>query len=292
MSQAKPNVLLLTRNFPPLQGGMERLNHHIYIELCEEYDVTVVGPAGAGQFCREGDQVYTSPALPLWRFLLGSAWQTLRACRSRKKPKLIVAGSGIAALPAFIAGKLTKIPVMTYLHGLDIVAPHPIYQWIFLPAIRQSRVLLVNSRNTRQLAIDAGIPEQKIRLLHPGTCLPNLEGLHGGRVFRESICAGNRPILLSVGRLTARKGLVEFIEHCMPQICRLIPDVLLVIIGGDPSFSVDKALKHSKSLIQQRISDLGLERNIMMLGNISDDLLTQAYAASQLHVFPDRKSVV
>ena len=44
---ARPRVLHVTRNLPPLVGGMERLNWHIADELSRHADVRVVGPQGA-----------------------------------------------------------------------------------------------------------------------------------------------------------------------------------------------------------------------------------------------------
>ena len=43
-------LLLISRNFPPLVGGMERLNHHVLLELERDYAVDLVGPQGATAF--------------------------------------------------------------------------------------------------------------------------------------------------------------------------------------------------------------------------------------------------
>jgi hypothetical protein len=34
----KPGIMLVTRNFPPILGGMERLLRHAYLELEKEFD--------------------------------------------------------------------------------------------------------------------------------------------------------------------------------------------------------------------------------------------------------------
>jgi len=39
-------ALLITRNLPPLVGGMERLVWHIADALAQEYRLHVIGPAG------------------------------------------------------------------------------------------------------------------------------------------------------------------------------------------------------------------------------------------------------
>lgn len=275
---------MVTRNFPPMLGGMERLNFHIGEELAQGFEVLVVGPKGAENFCRAAGTVRTSPPLPVWRFLAQAFWQAMNLALG-SRPHLIVAGSGVSAFPAVLVGRLTRIPVLTYLHGLDIIAPHPVYQRVFLPVIRRSNAWLVNSRYTRQAAVDAGIPAEKIHILHPGTELPDLAAVDGRR-FRTRIDAGDRPILLSVGRLTRRKGLLEFIARALPAVVRQCPEVLLVVIGTDPTQSVGGAAESMSALLRQRAMALGLAANVRLLGSVDDETLAEAYAASQLHVFP------
>ncbi|WP_291823415.1 hypothetical protein [Marinobacter sp.] len=40
----QPRILIITRNLPPLVGGMERLNWHMADELSQYAKVRVVGP--------------------------------------------------------------------------------------------------------------------------------------------------------------------------------------------------------------------------------------------------------
>jgi phosphatidylinositol alpha-1,6-mannosyltransferase len=282
--QAK--VILITRNFPPMRGGMERLNFHIHQELSREYETYLVGPEGSEQFCPDTGKVVTIPALPVGRFLAMAFWRTLRLAR-RLRPQFIFAGSGVAAFPAVLAGRLAGVPVLTYLHGLDIVAAHPIYQRVFVPVICRSTAWLVNSRYTRQAAITAGIPAEKIQILHPGTDLPDLSRFDGGRSFRERIQADDRPILLSVGRLTRRKGLLEFIEHAFPEIVRRCPNALLVVIGSEPIQSVAGTTEPMGKMLRSRLAELGLEKNARFVEWIDDQVsLSEAYLASQVHIFP------
>jgi phosphatidylinositol alpha-1,6-mannosyltransferase len=281
----KPGIILVTRNFPPLRGGMERLNFHIHEALQKNYEVYLIGPEGAEQYCGNAGRALTRPALPVWRFLAWAFWRTLRLALIQR-PQLIVAGSGVAALPAVLAGRLAGIPVLTYLHGLDIVAAHPVYQHVFVPAIRRSTAWLANSRYTRQAAIRAGIPPERIEILHPGTDLPDLSRLDGGKEFRRRIHAGDRPILLSVGRLTRRKGLLEFIEQAFPEIVRQCPEALLVIVGSEPVHSVARAAEPMGEKLRARLLELGLEKNTRLLGGVDEATLADAYSASRLHVFP------
>ncbi|CAL1240066.1 glycosyltransferase family 4 protein [Candidatus Methylocalor cossyra] len=282
---ARDSIVLVTRNFPPMQGGMEWLNFHIHRALSQIYRVFLVAPKGAETVCPDPATVRISPALPVWRFLLQSFWQTLRLTRA-VRPRLIVAGSGVAALPAVLAGRHVGIPVVTYLHGLDIVSAHPGYRCLFLPAIRRSSAWLANSRFTREAAIQAGLPPERVEILVPGTDLPALNQ-ERGTAFRRRLQAGERPILLSVGRLIRRKGLLEFLERAFPAIVRRRPEVLWVIIGADPRQSLARPKVSMAERLRVRVQQLGLEAHVRLL-DWEDDRATlgDAFLASRLHIFP------
>jgi hypothetical protein len=77
-----PNALVITRNLPPLVGGMERLVWHIVDELSRDYRVHVIGPAGCGAYLPRGVTVNEVPLKPLiWYLLhakLTALWQAFR----------------------------------------------------------------------------------------------------------------------------------------------------------------------------------------------------------------------
>ena len=68
-----PNALIITRNLPPLVGGMERLVWHIVDELREAYRLHVIGPAGCGAHLPHG---YLSPKCRLNQYLCIFSRQT------------------------------------------------------------------------------------------------------------------------------------------------------------------------------------------------------------------------
>src|SRR6185312_7009210 len=95
-------------------------------------------------------------------------------------------------------------------------------------------LVIVNSANTARLAQGRGVPPANMHVLHPGTDLPTLDA-EAARDFRQRNSFGQRPLLLSVGRLTQRKGLAEFVEKSLPGIALCHPDVLLLVIGDEAS---------------------------------------------------------
>lgn len=274
---------MVTRNFPPLTGGMERLNQQALLALQEEFDIALCGPHGCaahsnGALCAEFS------ATPAWRYLYSSLASAIKMA-IKFKPDIIYAGSGLAAHAAKLAGLVAQAPVVTYLHGLDIIAPSRIYQACFLPFIRRSDAIIVNSNNTARLAMHAGIPGHRINIIYPGVILPpkaNRNALSNS--FRRARGLESRPLLLSAGRLTERKGLVEFIEKCMPKIVELHPSICLLIIGESPAGALGKARNIAED-IQVVIAKHGLGQHVHLLGKVTDEELSLAYYAADLFVF-------
>lgn len=284
-AQPRPRVLLVTRNLPPLRGGMERLNQHIAIELDVGAEVVVIGPEGCRQHLPARIKVIEVPTRPLWEFLLRSAIAVWREAASGIS--VAMAGSGLTAPAVILASWRSGAKRVAYVHGLDLVASHPIYQWLWMPTLRRLDVAFANSARTAQLAMGAGVARRNVEVLHPGTKLPDSH-FADGDAFRARFGLGQGPLLLSVGRLTERKGLGEFVTHSLPSIVAKYPSAQLVIIGDDAPDALRKCHADSGQRLVDRADALGLGTNIRRLGPCDDATLSQAYAAADVHVFPVR----
>src|SRR5690606_2214528 len=147
------------------------------------------------------------------------------------RPDLVLAGSGLMAPAAIATARISGAISAVYLHGLDVIAPSRLYQKCWLPCIRMCDIVVVNSRNTRRLAIEAGVDANLIRVVHPGADMPVFDRDARYRFRARHGVDATTPILLSVGRLTERKGLVDFVSKSLPTIRKAIPRVKLFIIG-------------------------------------------------------------
>ena len=85
-TSAATRILHITRNLPPLVGGMERLNWHIADELSRYAQVQLIGPEGSSALRPTAVQVTEVPLRPLPRFLLASAWQAVAVARRFRPP--------------------------------------------------------------------------------------------------------------------------------------------------------------------------------------------------------------
>lgn len=96
-------------------------------------------------------------------------------------------------------------------------------------------------------------------------------------------------LLLSVGRLTTRKGLREFVERALPHIAAVHPSVKLVIVGDTPAQALH-AQAQSPASIQAAADAAGVGRCLKFLGVITDYAeLGVVYRACDVHVFPVRE---
>jgi phosphatidylinositol alpha-1,6-mannosyltransferase len=281
---SKPGALLLSRNLPPLRGGMERLNWHLAEELAGEFDLTVCGPAGCAAQLPFARVVREAPLRPLSRFLIRNLIDAIRMAR-RHTPRIIVCGSGLTVPAGLLAARFCGAPVMAYLHGLDIIAEHWLYRLVWRRSLRFVDLALVNSRHTAVLAQRAGVPAGRIRLLHPGVS-PPFERHGAAEEFRRHFDLGQRPLLLSVGRLTRRKGLVEFVERCLPIILARYPDLLLVVIGEEATDALSGGPRDQRRRILDAAGRAGASGAIRLLGGQPDEFVAAAFRAASALVFP------
>lgn len=282
MNPKRPRILLITRNLPPLRGGMERLNRHLALALATWGEVTVIGPSGCRQHLPTNIRVLEVPFRPLAVFLFRAS--IIAAREARNHPDIVIAGSGLTGPLAQMTAYRTNAKGVVYVHGLDIVASNLIYQILWIPFLRRIDLAIANSTNTADLAARDGIARGRITVIHPGVTLPT--ELPDPSTFREDYGLGNAPLLLSVGRLTERKGLAQFVQHVLPAVCAAHPDVRLVHIGDDAPNALKTGSRDGNSEIARIAANLGLKHNVQFLGPCDDATLARAYTAADVHVFP------
>lgn len=280
-------TLLVTRNFPPLRGGMERLNERMLGQLHERGPAMLVGPRGSGAFAPAEIPVRELPPAPLPLTIAASIAVSV-ASAPGFRPDVVLAGSGLMAPAALAAAARVDAVAAAYLHGLDIVASHWLYRAAWLPCIRRCQRVLVNSTNTRRLAIEAGVDAGRIHVVHPGVDLPVPDPGARAQFRSRHGLEPDAPVLLSVGRLTARKGLAEFVERCLPAILAEQPRTRLAIVGDEAVDALHRGAGAGSERILAAARGANVAAAIDWLGPCSDPELADAYQAADLHVFPVR----
>jgi len=284
----RQKILIITRNLPPLVGGMERLNWHMADELSKHADVCVIGPRGATANKPEAVQLAEAPLKPLPLFLLVSLIKGLWSAIFWR-PDTVLAGSGLTSPSVWLLSKVCRARSAAYLHGFDITVDHWLYRKVWRPTFKKLNTVIVNSTPTRELALAAGVSSANISIVFPGVTLPEAaQPLSRINEFKRQQGLEGKKILLSVGRLTTRKGLREFVEFSLPKIVSAEPNAVLVIVGEAPKNSLGASVQTVES-IQEQANRSGVGKHIKFLGVITEKTyLATVYEAAHLHVFPVR----
>lgn len=263
---------------------MERLLRSAISELSTEFQVTVIGPKGCTTELPEIEFVYEANPYPLWRFLTRCLVLGVVAGR-QKRPHAIFAGSGLTVPITLLVARLAGAAAVAQLHGLDLVARNPLYRLFFVRTFRFLDVALVNSRNTARLAIEQRILPNRVKVLHPGIRSAVPVDKTSREEFATMHLLQGKRVLLSVGRLTLRKGLSKFIETCMPTILQQYRNTVLIIAGGAPSDALKKD-GNEPGAIRDAVDALGIQEHVVVLGPVSDHELDLCYANSNVFIFP------
>ena len=109
--KSNDTILIITRNLPPLVGGMERLNWHIADELSKDHQIIVISHSQAKFEATPQTSFYGVRLNPLPLFLLLTFITTFWVCL-RQRPDILFAGSGLTAPIAVFWAKIFSMVSM------------------------------------------------------------------------------------------------------------------------------------------------------------------------------------
>lgn len=279
------NILFLTWNFPPTTGGIEAVAWHMYRGLAgrgHALRVITRGPPrpdDAPEVTRVG-----GGRLP--GFLARALPAAVRACR-RSRPDIVLCGSVVGAVPAWPIRLLFGVPYAVLVYGSDVARGGCFYTTAVRLLLRRAARVCPISAHTRDLAARFGVAPGRLRIIPPGVePLPPPAPPRSPAV--ATWIASGRPMLLSVGRLIRRKGVLEFVERVMPVIVREHPDALLVVVGEDAAASLAHHREQLRGQIEESVRRLRLSANVALAGLVEDVDLYALLRAARLLVMPVR----
>lgn len=278
----RQSILVVTRNFPPLTGGMERLMRHSVETLASRFDVTLIGPGGCGEFVSEEVSVIECPPAP-FSFLTMALLRGWMPCR-KTSFDLILGGSGLVSPVTWLLARIAKARSAIFVHGLDLVVDNFVYQRLFVPFLHRHDRVIANSRNTLEIAIGKGCESDKLKIVNPGATIPPESSLLDAAEARGRLGFEDKKIVLFVGRMVRRKGLAEFLEKTWPRIVASQPDALLLVAGDSPDNALLQDADGAKQLLKA-VERAG-QGTVHFLGTVDDDVLSNCYAAADTLVFP------
>jgi phosphatidylinositol alpha-1,6-mannosyltransferase len=145
--------------------------------------------------------------------------------------------------------------------------------------LRGADCVIANSDNTRAILTRRWrLPESRVRLLHPGVDVGWFVPAERDHAARGALGWGERPVVLTVGRLQRRKG-HDVMLRAVLAIRRRHPDVLYAIVGDG----------EERRRLERMVAELELERSVRFLGEVDESTLLTCYQQCDLFVLPNRE---
>lgn len=303
------NCLLIANIFAPIHGG----SANVYASLCRlapkgsmavlatrhNYDLNepISGWAEHDRNCGypiERLELLRSPVLPAPANKLVSAYRRLaidlpiaRQVLSKtleliKRHRIGVICIGELVSMAWLgelARKLTGVRLMYYIHGEEVTTQFQAGSFgrKRLVHLRRADAVVAVSRFTRQALIDLGIPAERIHLVENAVDTTRFCPGPVDQAFLERWGISNKRIVVSIGRLIARKGFDRSIE-AWPAVLERHPDAHLLIVGNGPQ----------RAELEQLIARLGVQHAVTLTGPVSDADLLAAYRSGEFFMMANR----
>ncbi len=279
----RPRVLYLTYNYAPKLGGLEQVVERTSDALRRDADVVVLAQ-GARDHAADAPGVLRPRREGLVAFVFFLYWQIFFGV-GRDRFDIVVSGSALTALPALHFARRLRARSTVIIYGLDTIFPSRIYQAAYRYAVpRLDRVISI-SRATTAEAVARGVAADRIVLIPPGCNGERFAVPHATDALRAHWGLEDCRVVLSAGRLVARKGVDRLIAECMTAVVREVPDAKLLVAGGNP----EGALVHTDDVfakVEAATRDSGMDDRVVITGRLSDQEMAAAFQLADVFVMP------
>lgn len=251
-------ILFVARTYPPLVGGMERLNFELLENLKVKRPVITI--------------INHWPRFLFPLFLLSACFRVLFHAR---KAECVFLSDATLAVIGFMAKKILGKRVLIYVPGLDVTYASKLYQKylkiFFKPdkiicASRYSESLLQKRGFLNTIVITPGLDHQRFNI-QPVAPQPDLEK-------KYHFNASGKKVILTVGRLVKRKGVAWFVDKVMPL---LPPDIIFLVAGSG----------NQKNVIEAKINEKNLSCRVFLLGYVEPEDLPSFYQLARIFIMPN-----
>jgi phosphatidylinositol alpha-1,6-mannosyltransferase len=173
------------------------------------------------------------------------------------------------------------LPYLCYVHGeeLNLATTSRELAWLTRRALRGASLVIANSHNTEGLLREGwGLRAERVRVLNPGADTGYFVPAPRDRARRARLGWGDRPVVLTVGRLQKRKG-HDMMIRALAEVRRSFPDVLYAIVGDG----------EERAALEGLVDAEGLRGHVQFLGEVDDAGLLNCYQQCDLFVLANRQ---
>jgi phosphatidylinositol alpha-1,6-mannosyltransferase len=275
-------TLIVTNDFPPRQGGIQSFVYELARRL-DPAKLTVYAPKWAGDAAFDAVQDFEVVRHPTSLMIGGPSVRGRAAelARSREAEVVIFGASAPLGLitPVLRNNGVRRAIAITHGHEAG---------WAALPVARQALrsigertdVMTYLGEYFRQRLANALTPEAAARMarLHPGVDATVFRPDPAGRQkIRERHGLADRPVVVCVSRLVARKG-QDTLLRAWPEVSEKVPGAALLIVGGGPY----------KDALRQLAQRERVTGSVHFTGPVPQAELPAHYAAGDVFAMPCR----
>jgi len=246
-------ILFITHKYPPTIGGMEKQSYELINGVAREHKVHTL--------------IYDN-RMSRARFILTLPMKVRKVLRENPNISLIHMNDGLMAFVGLIIKRITDVPVLATIHGLDIVFPRKIFQRVVLEKFKRLDGVIAVSQATAQECIKRGIDRDKVYVVRNGvdTDMSLINRQAGFRKVLEKkigVPLQDKKILVSIGRSVRRKGFSWFMTKVVPHLDK---NIIFMIVGpSDPNI---RRIQFMLNLLPRRVAHL----IVLMLGLGMDEI--------------------
>jgi phosphatidylinositol alpha-1,6-mannosyltransferase len=272
-----PRTLLVTNDFPPRVGGIQRTLEALWQALPADR-VAVWCPDWEGGAAYDAEAAFPVHRQPE-RFLWPTPSVADRIERAARDVGAEVLLFGATYPLALLGPRLARrgLPYLTAAHGFEY--------WLSIAPGTHTLMRRATSRATRVPVLCSGFIARTVRtavpgavpvsVLYPGADTDRFRPDLATDDIRASLGIGSRPLVVCVSRLVARKGQDVLID-AMPAIATRVPDAALLIVGGGPA----EARLRARA---ERMPD-----TVFFGGQVAEHDLPRYYAVGDVFAMPCR----
>jgi len=273
-------------------GGIEKVSYEQSKRLTEtgyKFDVLTSKTKGQTKNPTKGIRVFAYPSLKFadrfgvpYPILTANAYKlfakTIRNCD-------LVHAHGHVYMSSFLAGMFAKKYNKPF-----IVTQHNTYidykSWlntveklndiiIGKSVLKRADRIITVSKQTKKYVLSLGADKTKTSVMYNGVDTNCFQSANKNQSRNKLNLPQTRKIVFSARRLVYKNGLDTLIESAY-LLTKNHPKVLFVVAGKGPS----------RSLIEEKIRELGMEKNIKLAGFVPDELLPVYYNAADFFLLP------
>jgi phosphatidylinositol alpha-1,6-mannosyltransferase len=260
MPRSNLRVLFISRAHPPTIGGLELQNWQLSQWLGKKALVSTL----ANTRGRRG-----APFFLLYACLSG--------CIRSRRYDVVLLGDLLLAPVAWVVRRCSRTPVVSVVHGLDVTFSNCLYQRLWVRRFAQdiSRFIAVGNETIRA-GVVRGLPAAKFTFVPNGVDAGGLSEPHSRAELEAVVGRGlaGRRVLVTVGRLTKRKGVAWFVDQVMP----LLDESVIYIVAGQG---------RAREEVEVRARRSGVGDRVVLLGDVSEAKKRVLLNASDVFVQPN-----